>query len=135
MNHQKIIYIILLNLILLDLVVSITGFFFPDLWNSFFHGILYPDDQALLKRCAANWFAFFVLQTIAIFKWEKAIWWLILIAGCRLGDCLTDITCMAFSASITSYGIIAFTVAGLGNLIIGIYFIQRYLHLNQSNKG
>ena len=129
MRHNKIIYAILLNLIFLDLAVSIIGFFFPDVWNSFFHGTLYVDSQALLKRCAANWFAFFVLQTIALFQWEKAGWWLILVAGCRLGDCLTDITCLTSSSSITSYGIIAFSAAGLGNVIIGVYFIQRYRNL------
>ena len=135
MNHRKIIYVILAVLILLDLVVSIVGFFFPEAWNSYYHGAVFSDDQALLKRCAANWFAFFVLQTIAIFNWEKAIWWLVLIAGCRLGDCLTDITCMIYSTSISINGIVGFTIAGIGNLVIGIYFIKRYLHLNRSNAG
>ena len=131
MKHHKIIYAVLLSLIFLDLAVSILGFFYPDIWNSFFHGTLYADSQALLKRCAANWFAFFILQAIALFRWEKATWWLILIAGCRLGDCLTDVTCLTFSSSITIYGIIAFSMAGLGNIIIGIYFINRYLKINQ----
>ena len=130
MRDKKIIKAVILSLVFLDLVLSIWGFFFPELWYSFFHNSVYIDPQALLKRCSGNWAAFFILQVIAFFKWEKSLWWLILVAGCRLGDSLTDITCLIFSQNISVFGMLAFPAAGLGNIIIGIFLIQSYTRIN-----
>lgn len=126
MNIKKIINLILISLIIVDLILTIWGFFFPEFWYSFFHKSEYIDPQGLLRRCAANWFAFFIIQFLAFLYWQKNNWWLLLVAGCRLGDTLTDITCLIFCSKITIFGLIAFPFAGLANLIIGISLILLY---------
>ncbi len=135
MLNRKFIYSVFLSLILLDLVLTIWGFFFPELWYSFFHGVPYIDPQALLQRSAANWLGFLILQIIAFFKWEKSNWWLILVAGSRFTDSLTDITCLTFSSNITIFGIILFPVAGIGNIIIGILLVKSYLNLKKEKSN
>lgn len=115
---------ILLSFVLLDLALAIWGFFFPELWFSFFHNADYVDPQALLQRTAANWLAFFIIQSVALLQWQKHSWLLYLVAGCRLSDCLTDITCLTFSTDISIYGMIAFPIAGLGNLLFGVMLIN-----------
>ena len=77
------IYVLLAFLVILDLVLSVTCLLFPDTWFMTFHDMPYADrDPAgLLKRTGAVWVAFTVLQLIAFFRWEKAPWWLVLIAG------------------------------------------------------
>jgi hypothetical protein len=116
--------LVLGSLIALDLVLTLWGFFLPRLWYSFFHGADYLDPEGLLRRCAANWLAFFVLQTIALFKWQKDRSWLAVVAGCRLGDALTDVTCLAFASHTTIFAWIAFPVAGIGNLICGVFLLR-----------
>jgi hypothetical protein len=124
MKYRQQINFILLFLIILDFILSIWGFFYPDYWFYFFHDSTYIDPQRLLYRCAANWLAFFIIQSIVYFKWQKYPWLLIMVAGCRLGDSLTDITCLLFSEKQTIMAFIAFPAAGIGNLIIGIILIK-----------
>ncbi len=126
MNHT-LIGRILVFLVAFDLILSIWGFFFPGLWYAFFHGADYVDPQGLLRRCAANWTGFLIIQIIALIKWKKSPWWLLVVAGARLGDSLTDITCLIFSSNISIFGILGFPMAGAGNVIIGIYLIRGYV--------
>jgi hypothetical protein len=118
--------LILGSLIGLDLVLTVWGFFLPRLWYSFFHGSDYIDPQALLFRCAANWLAFFLLQVFALSRWRRDPMWLAVVAGCRLGDALTDVTCLAFASRVTVFAWIAFPIAGAGNLIAGIVLLRAY---------
>jgi hypothetical protein len=123
---MKRVSLILGSLIALDLVLSVWGFFLPRLWYSFFHGAPYIDPQALLYRCAANWLAFLVLQVIALVRWRKDPMWLAIVAGCRLGDALTDVTCLALANSTTVFAWIAFPLAGIGNLLVGVSLLGAY---------
>ncbi len=118
---------VLLALVALDLVLSLWGFLFPEAWYRFFHASAYVDPQALLYRCAANWLAFFFIQLVALLSWRRAPWLLLLVAGCRLGDCLTDLTCLALCESISPYGAIAFPAAGIGNVWVGVWLVRSYL--------
>jgi hypothetical protein len=124
---------ILISLVILDLLLSIWGFFFSEFWFSFFHNSAHVDPQGLLYRCAANWTAFFIIQLVAYFYWEKYPWLLVLVAGCRLGDVLTDITCLIFSSKHTIIALIGFPMAGIGNLIVGLLLIKFFK--NVSDKG
>ena len=126
MRLHKLITSLLLILVLMDLALSVWGFFFPEAWYAIFHDANYIDPQGLLRRCAANWLAFFILQAIALFAWKRSPWWIVVVAGCRLGDCMTDITCLVFSESISTMGKIGFPLAGLGNLFLGITLILLY---------
>jgi hypothetical protein len=113
------------GLIALDLVLSIAAFFFPALWFEMFHGAAYVDPQGLLRRCGANWLAFFVIQVVALLRWERERCWLAVVAGMRLGDTLTDITCLMFAASATRAAWILFPLAGIGNLVVGAWLLRR----------
>ena len=119
-------YGLLSGLVVLDLVLCAWGFLFPEVWFGVFHDAPVVDPQGLLARCAANWLAFFVIQLVALLSWERAPWLLLLVAGCRLGDCLTDLTCLLSCERITVWGAIAFPAAGLGNLSAGLALV--WLH-------
>ena len=58
-------------------------------------------------------------------------WWLLVVAGCRLGDSLTDITCLLMCEKYTTMALLAFPMAGLGNLLIGVTLIQFYRSLEK----
>ena len=116
---------VLLSLVALDAILATWGFGFPALWFRFFHGSDYVDPQGLLRRCAANWLAFALLQAAALWRWRRDPRWLTLVAGMRLGDALTDVTCLAFSARATAAAWILFPIAGLGNVAIGVWLFRR----------
>ncbi len=122
------IHALLASLVALDAALSAWGFFFPSLWYAAFHGSPYVDPQGLLRRCAANWLAFFVLQAIALLRWRRDPMWLALVAGCRLGDALTDVTCLAFAARTTLFARLAFPAAGVGNLVAGVLLVRAFRH-------
>jgi hypothetical protein len=109
------------GLVALDLGLAVWGFGFPDLWFRFFHGAERVDPQALLPRAAASWLAFSVLQLVALLRWERDRRWLAAIAGVRLADALTDVTCLAFAATTTPAAWVLFPIAGAGNLALGAW--------------
>jgi hypothetical protein len=115
----------LAGLVALDALLTVWGFFLPDLWFRVFHGAGYVDPQGLLRRCAANWLAFAVVQAIALARWERSPGWLFAVAGMRWGDALTDVTCLAFASSVTPFALVAFPIAGLGNLVVGAWLWRR----------
>ena len=118
--------VLLLALIVIDLVLSVWGFFFPDLWFRFWHDAPRVDPQGLLQRCAANWTAFFLFQLIAFFKWKRQPWWLVLVAGMRFGDIFTDVTFSLLCSSLSVAGRVAFPLAGAGNLVFGLLLLRFY---------
>ena len=122
------IYVLLAFLVILDLVLSVTCLLFPDTWFMTFHGVPYADrDPAgLLKRTGAVWVAFTVLQLIAFFRWEKAPWWLVLIAGVRLTELFSDWTYMYVAESVTTLGRLGLFIAPPGNLAFGWFLIWAY---------
>jgi hypothetical protein len=120
---------VLAGLVALDATLATWGAFFPGAWFRLFHGAAYVDPQGLLRRCAANWLAFSVLQSVAAASWRKSPWWLMLIAGCRLGDALTDVTCLMVCQSATVMAWVAFPVAGAGNVAVGVWLARTFLRM------
>jgi len=115
---------ILLALVLLDLVLATWGFAFPELWFQVWHGAPYVDPQALLPRAAASWAAFCILQFIALVRWRSSPRWLVLVAGVRLADSLTDVTCAFMATDITLAGQVLFPLAGIGNMAVGLLLLR-----------
>jgi len=118
--------IILIALVVLDIVISVVAFFFPEYWFKIFHNASYVDAQGLLRRCAANWVAFALIQTIALLKWHKRPYWLAVVAGVRFSDMFTDWTYLWFSSNITMFGRIGLFIISPLNLLLGIYFLKVY---------
>lgn len=125
---KKFIYVFLVLLVILDLVLSTTCIFFPDKWFMAFHGVPYDhlDAMGLLRRTGAVWVAFTMLQLIAVFRWEKAPWWLVLIAGVRLTELFSDWTYMYVAQSMTFWGNVGLFISPPGNLAFGIFLVWAY---------
>ena len=126
---RKFTYVLLVFLVILDVVLSTTCLFFPEKWFAIFHGAPYIDPQGLLKRTGAFWVAFTLLQLVAVFRWEKAPWWLVLIAGVRLTELFSDWTYMYVAQSMTNIGRLGLFIAPPGNLVFGWYLIWVYLKM------
>ena len=121
------VYVLLIYLVLLDTTLSVTALFFPETWFQVFHGAPYVDPQGLCRRMGAVWVAFTLLQTIALFRWEKEPWWLVLIAGVRLTELFSDWTYIYVSQSLTSFGFFGLFISPPGNLAIGCFLVWVYL--------
>jgi hypothetical protein len=124
-GRTRLVGVVLANLVALDAVLATWGFCFPTVWFRFFHDAPYVDPQGLLRRCAANWLAFAIVQAIALVRWQRDPRWLAAVAGMRLGDALTDVTCLTFASSTTAAAWVLFPIAGLGNLVIGWWLLWR----------
>jgi hypothetical protein len=59
------------------------------------------DPQALMQRMGGNWAAFAGLQAIAALRWKSSPRWLLIVAGVRLSDVFTDLTCVLLCDSRT----------------------------------
>lgn len=129
------IYVLLVFLVILDIVLSTTCLLYPEKWFSIFHGAPYIDPQGLLKRTGAVWVAFTLLQLIAVFRWEKEPWWLVLIAGVRLTELFSDWTYMYVAQSMTTMGRIGLFIAPPGNLAFGWFLIWAYLKIMRDRQG
>jgi len=113
---------LLLSLVVLDVLLSLTGYLWPDFWFRVFHGTEYMDPQGFLRRCAGNWAMFAVLQAIALARWEKDTVWLGIVAGVRFSDLLTDWSYLWFCSDVTLPGRVLLFSAGPLNLACGLYF-------------
>jgi hypothetical protein len=125
------VYVLLIYLVLLDTILSTTAALFPETWFKVFHDAPYIDPQGLCRRTGAVWAAFTVLQIIALFRWEKQPWWLVLIAGVRLTEIFSDWTYIYVSQSITPFGFFGLFISPPGNLAIGCFFIWVYQKLTK----
>jgi small-conductance mechanosensitive channel len=117
-------------LLLTDIILTISGYFFPELWFSIFHGTSYNDPEGFLRRCAGNWLMFGVLQAIALWCWKTEPYWLAVVAGARLSDILTDWNYLLFCNNVTPIGWAGLFLAGPINLMFGIYFLKAYSNRN-----
>ena len=121
-------YIFLGFLVILDLVLSTTCLLFPDTWFMSYHRVHYDalDTYALLKRTGAVWVSFTLLQLIAMFRWTKAPYWLVVIAGVRLTELFSDWTYLYLAPTMTPWGKVGLFIAPPGNLVFGIFLVWAY---------
>src|SRR5204863_8040338 len=59
--------VLLFVLVLLDIALSTTAIVYPAAWTAWFHALPYRDPYRLLPRTGAIWWAFVLLQSIALF--------------------------------------------------------------------
>lgn len=123
---RKFMYVFLVFLVVLDIVLSTLALCYPEAWFRIFHGAPYVDPQGLLRRTGALWVAFTLLQLIAVFRWEKEPWWLVLIAGVRLTELFSDWTYIYFADTLTTQGKLGLFIAPPGNLAFGIFLVWAY---------
>lgn len=124
---------LLIGLIILDIILFSFCFFFPDLWFKIFHGLPYTDPAGLLRRTGGVWVAFTLLQLMALFRWQKQPYWLVLIAGVRLTELFSDWIYLGVAERMTWFGDFGLFIAPPANAIIGWFLIRSYLQI-QSKK-
>jgi hypothetical protein len=66
------------------------------------------------------------LQLIAMFRWTKEPWWLVLIAGVRLTELFSDWTYIYVAHTLTPFGKLGLFIAPPSNLIMGIFLVWAY---------
>jgi len=95
---------VLLSAIGVDVVLPVLATLHPQWWFDVLHVGVTADamDLALLHRAAAQWVAFAVLQIIALVRWRRWPDWLLLVAGARTSDWLTDLTYFATAPDLSS---------------------------------
>jgi hypothetical protein len=113
-------------LVIFDAILSTWAFAFPELWLRFWHDADFSDPQGFLRRCGANWVGFFVLQVIAFKRWQREPMWLAVVAGCRLGDAITDVTTLVFAQHSSVFAWVLFPMGGAGNVVVGVYLISAF---------
>jgi hypothetical protein len=128
---ERRINVLLIGLIVLDATIAAAAFASPSLWYSIIHGAAYVDPQGLLRRTAANWGAFALIQVAALFQWRVKPYWLLIVAGARLSDMFTDWSYLYFCHDITRFGRLALLAASPLNALIGWYLVRTYLRLEE----
>ncbi len=111
--------LLLAGLAVVDIVLSGTCLFFPDLWFRWFHGAPYVDPQGLLRRMGAVWATFAMLQLIALVRWQRFPHWLALVAGVRLTELFCDWVYLLSCSNITWFGRGALFLSPPANLALG----------------
>jgi hypothetical protein len=130
------IYVLLGFLVIYDTVLSTTAIFFSETWFKIIHDAPYIDPQGLLRRTGAVWVAFTLLQLLAVLRWEREPWWLVLIAGVRLTEIFSDWTYLFVCQSITPFGVFGLGINPPGNLAIGCFLVWAYLRImKERNTG
>lgn len=125
---------VLLGLVIFDLVLTTWAFAAPDLWFALWHGVPYEgnDPEGFLRRCGANWAAFLLFQSIALWRWRRETFWVAVVAGVRLSDIFTDVTYAFFARDLTWAGAILLPGGSLMNVIVGFWLLAAYRRFQQS---
>jgi hypothetical protein len=118
---------LLAGLVLFDATLTVWAFAFPQLWFDAFHGVAYVDPEALLPRMGAQWGAYFLLQLIALIRWRRESWWLVIVAGVRLSDAFTDLTYVAMARDLTWFAKATLPAMGPINALIGWLLLRAWL--------
>ena len=124
---------VLASLFVFDVVLVIWAGVFPDLWFQAFHGVPYHDPEGFLRRCAANWAAFALLQGIACWRWKREPVWIAVVAGVRLSDVFTDLVYWIFAEDRTVFAHATLPFMGVINLALGIWLLRRFAELSRGS--
>lgn len=126
---------VLILLILLDFVLFAVCLLKPDLWVKGIHNTIASDSLGLIHRQGGVWAAFFIFQFLALFRWERAPYWLVLVAGIRLTEVFSDWIYYYFAPSLTFVGTVGLLIAPPVNLVLGIFFIKTFLRLSEGKQS
>lgn len=121
---------VLFALLVFDVFVATIAFGWPDFWFQVIHGVPYNDPQGFLRRCGANWAAFALLQALALCRWKKASYWLVLVAGVRFSDVFTDWAYLWFASNVTLFGRVGLFLDAPANALLGWWMLRAYAQVN-----
>jgi hypothetical protein len=117
---------VLAALVLFDVVLTIWAGVVPQLWFDAFHGVTYDDPERLLRRTAAQWAAYALVQLVALVRCRREPWWLVVVAGVRLSDVFTDLVYVLSAPDLTWFAKVALPGMGPINLLLGWYLIRAW---------
>jgi hypothetical protein len=123
---EKAVPIVIGAIVVMDFVLAGIILISGQTWFDLVHGTDYVDPQALLKRTGALWLSFAIFQAIAFFRWRQAPHWLMILAGIRFGDLLSDWTYWLDANDHTWLGHVGLLLASPGNLLLGLFFYRAY---------
>jgi hypothetical protein len=121
---------ILLWLIVLDVGLTTCAMAFPDAWFQLMYGIPYAgnDPACLLFRTGAMWFAFTLVQVVALWRWQRSPYLLVLVAGVRCTELFADWTTLAV-ATVTPLARAALITPPLTNAVLVVLLVAKYHQL------
>lgn len=125
MNRDRLTHALLAALVVFDATIAAAALLAPRLWFRLFHGDAGLDDpHGLLARSGGAWLAFALVQLFVMLRWKGRRELLLLVAGVRLGDCLTDLCYLIAATDVTTLGGMGLAIAGPGNVLLGVYFYR-----------
>jgi hypothetical protein len=130
MYNTKNINILLVFLVLLDLFLSGISLYSPEMWTNLMHGTTYDDPAGLIRRMGAVWLAFLLFQFIALIRWQKQPYWLVLVAGIRLTEIFSDWFYWFYAEQLSWFGNMGLVIAPPSNLIFGLYLLKAFKKYN-----
>lgn len=122
---EKAVPIVIGALLLMDAVLAGIMLISGQAWFDLMHGTDYVDPGGYLKRTGALWLSFAILQAIAFFRWREATHWLMILAGVRWGDVLSDWTWWGAMDDRTWLAHVLL-LATPANLLLGFFFYRAY---------
>jgi len=128
---ERAVPIVIGALVVVDAALGVLILVSGNTWYDLVHGTDYVDPQAALKRTGALWIGFAIVQAIAFFRWRQGLHWLMILAGIRFGDVLSDWIYWADAADKTWLGHAGLLLASPGNLLLGLFFYRAYFALRE----
>ena len=118
---------VLLVAIAVDVVLPVLALARPAWWFEVLHVGAAPDalHVALLHRAAAQWVAFAVVQILALARWRREPGWLLITAGVRASDWLTDLTYFVAAPDLAPVSVVLLVPLALN---VGMALFLAYAH-------
>jgi hypothetical protein len=110
-----------------DATIFVLSWVAPELWfHAFHHAEPAGLDVALLRRAGGQWAAFAAVQAIALWRWRAQPLWLLVVAGLRASDLLTDLSYVVSVPSLTTLGWAALLPPPLLNTLFIVVMVLAY---------
>jgi len=123
----RLVDLVLVLAVAIDVALGVAPFVRPDTWfHVLHHATGTAIEIAFLRRCAAQWLTFAGLQLLALARWRRWSGWLLIVAGARFADLLTDWTYLASSPVRTPAAWPLLIAPGLLNLGMGALLVVAY---------
>ena len=134
MRKAPLVNLVILVAFAVDVALVMGVIVAPDMWFSTLHGTTYDAmDLAFLRRCAAQWAVFAVMQGVALVLWRYFPGMLLVVAGARFCDVLTDWTYLANSETLTLWAWPGLLLPGFLNLGMGILLVLGHAEATASD--
>jgi hypothetical protein len=122
---EKAVPIVIGALVLMDAVLAGIILISGQTWFDLMHGTDQVDPGGYLKRTGALWLSFAIIEAIAFVRWREAPHWLMVLAGVRWGDVLSDWTWWGAMDDRTWLAHVLL-LATPANVLLGLFFFRAY---------